>query len=448
LYLLGAANIGAKRNFQVILHKILKRSMNILLKKVLIADITSPHNGLVKDILIVDGLISKIADNLTDTSSIVINENDLTVSLGWVDCFAHFNDPGFEYKETLETGAAAALAGGFTQVFALPNTNPTVHSKSQVEYIVQKSKQLPVTISPLGAVTKNIEGKDLAEMYDMQASGAIAFSDGLQPVQTAGLLLKALQYVKAFDGILIQMPVDKSIGSHGLINEGIISTQLGLPGIPAIAEELIVKRDIDLLRYTQSKLHITGISTATSVALIAAAKAEGLQVSCSVTPYHLCYCDEDVQGYDTNLKLNPPLRTKADMLALQNAVLDGTIDCIATHHLPQDWDNKVCDFEYAKNGMIGLQTAFAVVNNTLPQLSSEQLSKILSSNARNIFGLPATNITEGACAELTIFSKTATTLFSKANNKSKSANSPFFDKPLKGKVVGVINKAQLFLNEN
>ncbi len=422
--------------------------MNILLKNVLIADVTSPHNGLVKDILIVDGLITKIDNTITNDTATIIEQKDAVVTTGWVDCFANFNDPGFEFKETLETGAEAALAGGYTQVFVVPNTNPTINSKSQVEYIVQKSKQLPIAISPLGAVTKNVEGKDLAEMYDMQASGAIAFSDGMQPVQTAGLLLKALQYVKAFNGIIIQMPVDESIGSHGLINEGIISTQLGLPGIPAIAEELIIKRDIDLLRYTQSKLHITGISTATSVALIAAAKAEGLQISCSVTPYHLCLCDEDVQGYDTNLKLNPPLRTKVDMLALQAAVLNGTIDCIASHHLPQDWDNKVCEFEYAKAGMIGLQTAFAVVNDSLPQLTIEQLSTILSSNARNIFNLPATNIAEGACAELTLFSKTGITTFTKANNKSKAANSPFFDKELKGKILAVINKGKLFINEN
>jgi dihydroorotase len=249
---------------------------NILLKKVLIANELSEFNGLIKDIYIENSCIVEIADEINHTNCTVFNQENSIVSSGWVDVFSHFCDPGFEYRETLSSGAKAAVAGGFTQVFVLPNTNPVIQSKSQVEYIVQQSKTLPIQVYPLGAITKNIEGKDLAEMYDMQNSGAIAFSDGLQPIQTPGLLLKALQYVKAFDGTVIQMPIDKSIGANGLMNEGIVSTQLGLPGIPTIAEEIMIQRDIDLVRYTKSKLHITGISTAKSVALLQAAKAEGL----------------------------------------------------------------------------------------------------------------------------------------------------------------------------
>ena len=311
---------------------------------------------------------------------------------------------------------------------------------------MQKSKSLAVNIHPLGAITKNIEGKDLAEMYDMHASGAIAFSDGLQPVQTPGLFLKALQYVKAFDGILIQMPIDNTIGTHGLVNEGIISTQLGLPGIPAIAEEIMIKRDIELVRYTNSKLHLTGVSTEKSVQLIEAAKAEGLLISCSVTPYHLFFCDEDLQDYDTNLKVNPPLRSKQDMLALRKAVINGTIDCIASHHIPQNWDNKTCEFEYAKNGMIGLETSFAVVNEVLPKLTTEQLIKLFSFNARSIFKIALHTIEEGADADITLFNRNKNTLLTKENIKSKSSNSPFLNKELKGKVIGIINKGQLFLN--
>ncbi len=419
--------------------------MKILLKKVLVADTNSSFDNSIKDILIDNGKIISIKDNITDNADKII-ETELTVSPGWIDSFSHFCDPGFEFKETIETGAAAAIAGGFTQVFVLPNTQPIVQSKSQVEYIVQKSKSLGVTIHPLGAVTKNIEGKDLAEMYDMHASGAIAFSDGLLPVQIPGLFLKALQYVKAFDGVLIQMPIDNSIGTHGLINEGIISTQLGLPGIPAIAEEIMIKRDIELVRYTKSKLHLTGISTEKSIELITAAKAEGLQISCSVTPYHLFYCDEDLQDYDTNLKVNPPLRSKADMLALRKAVMSGTIDCIASHHIPQNWDNKTCEFEYAKNGMIGLETSFAVVNHILPDLSTNQLIKLFSTNARNVFQIKSATIEEGANAELTLFNRNKNTLLSKENIKSKSFNSAFINKELKGKVIGIINKGQLFLN--
>lgn len=420
--------------------------MKILIRQAKITDENSPFNGLVKDILVEGDQIISIEDSISEKAEKIIESSELQVSLGWIDPFSHFCDPGIEYKETLETGANAAAAGGFTRVFVLPNTEPVVDNKSQVSYVVQNAATLPVSIHPIGAITKKIEGKDLAEMYDMKNNGAIAFSDGLNPVQTAGLFLKALLYVKAFDGVLIQVPIDKTIGSGGLINEGIISTQLGLPGIPAISEETIIKRDIDLARYTDSKLHVTAISTETSVNLIKEAKKEGLKVTCSVTPYHLFFCDEDLVEYDTNLKQNPPLRTKKDMMALRHAVLDGTVDCIASHHLPQNWDNKICEFEYAKPGMIGLQSSYAVVNTVLPELSTERIVSLFSNNARNIFGLVATNIQVGSKAELTLFSRGDSTLLTAANNKSKSANSPFFDNPLKGKVFGILHKGNFVFN--
>ena len=420
--------------------------MKILIRQAKVIDEQSPFNGLIKDILVEKGMISSIEDQIAGSADQIIESEELEVSIGWVDSFANFCDPGIEYKETLETGAAAAAAGGYTQVFVLPNTDPVVDNKSQVSYIVQQSNSLPVSILPIGAITKKIEGKDLAEMYDMKNNGAVAFSDGLSPVQTAGLFLKALLYVKAFDGVLIQLPIDKSIGSGGLINEGIISTQLGLPGIPAISEETIIKRDIDLARYTNSKLHITGVSTATSLGLIAEAKKEGLQVSCSITPYQLHFCDEDLVNYDTNLKLNPPLRTRKDMMALQNAVSEGLVDCIATHHLPQNWDNKICEFEYAKSGMIGLQTSFVAVNSILPELSSQQIIALFSSNARKIFNLPATNINVGSQAELTLFSRKGKTTLTTANNKSKSVNSAFLNKELMGKVLGILHKGKIITN--
>jgi dihydroorotase len=418
--------------------------MQILLRQAKIIDSSSPFNGQTKDILITDGIISSIEDKIDHQDAAIVAGEDLLVSGGWVDPFSHFCDPGIEYKETLETGANAAAAGGYTRVFSMPNTEPVVDNKSQVSYVVQQSACLPVSIHPIGAITKKLEGKDLAEMYDMKNSGAVAFSDGLVPVQTAGLFLKALQYVKAFDGVLIQIPIDKSIGAGGLINEGIISTQLGLPGIPAISEETIIKRDIDLARYTGSKLHITGVSTKTSIDLIAQAKQEGLQISCSVTPYHLYFADEDLVSYDTNLKLNPPLRTVSDRAALREAVENGLVDCIATHHLPQNWDNKICEFEYAKSGMIGLQTAFAVVNTVLPNLSNEKIIALFSENARNIFDLPTTHVSVGSKAELTLFSRTAETLLTAGNNQSKSANSPFLEKTLTGKAVGIVHKGKLF----
>lgn len=420
--------------------------MQILLRQAKIIDSSSPFNGQTKDILISDGIISSIEDQIQLTGAQEVNQPDLLVSAGWVDPFSHFCDPGIEYKETLESGANAAAAGGYTRVMSMPNTEPVVDNKSQVSYVVQQSAQLPVSIHPIGAITKKLEGKDLAEMYDMKQSGAVAFSDGLLPVQTAGLFVKALQYVKAFEGVLIQIPIDKSIGSGGLINEGIISTQLGLPGIPALSEETMIKRDLDLARYTGSKLHITGLSTKTSLDLVAQAKQEGLQVTCSVTPYHLFFIDEDLVTYDTNLKLNPPLRTAKDREALRAGVLNGVVDCIASHHLPQNWDSKVCEFEYAKSGMIGLQTAFAVVNTVLPELSNQKITDLFGGNARNIFDLPSTHVAVGSKAELTLFSRTAETLLTSGNNQSKSANSPFLEKSLTGKAVGIVHKGKLFTN--
>ncbi|MFN3665501.1 MAG: dihydroorotase [Sediminibacterium sp.] len=417
--------------------------MKILIRQAKIADIQSTSNGQTRDILIEDGIITKIAAKIEAQADQEISADGLVISPGWVDIFAHGCDPGFEFKETLDTLAASAAAGGYTQVFALPDNKPVTDNKAQVEYIRLGSQHLPASILPLGAITKKMEGSSLAEMYDMRNSGAVAFSDGLSPVQSPGLFLKALQYVKAFEGVLIQLPIDKSIGAGGLMNEGIISTQLGLPGLPTIAEELMVKRDLDLLRYTGSKLHITGVSTANSIALIQAAKAEGLSVSCSVTPYHLFFCDEDLQQYDTNLKVNPPLRSKADMMALRKAVKDGIIDCIASHHIPQDWDHKTCEFEYAAPGMLGLQTAYAAVNEAVPGLSDEEIAALFSHNARNIFGLAKTNIQEGAQAELTLFSRTKNSTLTKATLKSKSANSAFLNMTLKGAVVATLYKGQI-----
>jgi len=413
--------------------------MKILLSKVFIADETSPYHQSVQDIFIENGIIKNISSNINEDADEFISGENLIVTQGWVDIFSHFNEPGFEYKETIETGSQSAAAGGFTNVFLLPNTNPTISTKAQIEFIKNKNNNNIVNVLPIGAVTKNIEGKDLAEMYDMHNSGAIALSDGLLPVQTSGLLLKALQYIKTFNGTIIQMPIDKSIATHGLMNEGITSTQIGLAGIPAIAEEIIIKRDIDLLNYTNSKLHITGISTAKSIELITEAKKQGLQITCSVTPYHLFFCDEDLKDYDTNLKVNPPLRTKQDMLALREAVVDGKVDCIASHHFPQDIDNKVCEFDAAKNGMIGLQTSFNVVNEVLPKLTAQKVSNIFSLNARKIFSLNNASININTKADITVFTKNGESVLTKENNKSKSFNSPFFNQTLKGKIVAVLN---------
>jgi len=420
--------------------------MTILLRQVKIADQQSPFNGQVKDILLQDAVLVSIQDHFKGSADQIIDIPGTLVSTGWVDPFTHFCDPGYEHRETLQTGAAAAQAGGYTTVFVVPNTQPVIDNKTQVNYIVQQNHQLPIHVLPIGALSKKIEGKDLAEMIDMHHAGAVAFSDGLYPVQSTLLFLKALQYVKTFDGVVIQMPIDKSLGSLGLMNEGITSTQLGLPGIPAIAEELMIARDIELLKYTNSKLHITGVSTAKGLTLIEAGKKEGLALTCSVTPYHLFFNETDLNTYDTLLKVYPPLRTKEDQAALIDAVQRGVIDCISSHHQPQDWDGKTIEFEYAKAGIASIETSFATILQVLPNLTSEAIANLFSNNARQIFNLPSKTIQEGQPIELTLFNCQSSNTYSKAHSKSKSANSPFWEKNLKGKVIGTYSKGHLHLN--
>jgi dihydroorotase len=420
--------------------------MHILLKNVKIIAPSSPLHGQQKDISIQNGIIQQVADNLEDARATVISGNNLHVSAGWMDVFAHFCDPGQEHKEDLQSGIKAAATGGYTTVMIVPNTQPALHTKPQIEYVLSKSRHSAATVLPIGAATKNLEGTGLAEMYEMQQAGAVAFSDGIKPLQSPGLMLKALQYIKAFDGTLIQLPDDQSISAHGLMNEGIYSTQLGMPGKPALAEELIIQRDIELAKYTDSRIHFTGISTRKSVELIAAAKAAGVKVTCSVTPYHLSLTDAHLVNYDTHLKVNPPLRTADDVKALQEAVLHGTIDCIATHHLPQDWDAKQVEFEYARNGMIGLESTFGVIRQYLPQLPLEQLINLLTTNPRKIFGLPQPVLQEGATANLTIFDPETSWQFTTAHIASRSKNSAYIGEQLKGKVHATVNGPVFHVN--
>lgn len=413
--------------------------MHILLKNVQVVAPSSSFHGQQQDILIENGIIRQIGTGLSAPQARVVSGDNLHVSLGWTDLFAHFSDPGQEYKEDLQSGVDAAAKGGYTTVMIVPNTQPALHTKAQIEYVISRTRHSAVQVLPIGAVTKNLEGTSLAEMYEMRLAGAVAFSDGLKPIQSPGIMLKALQYVKAVNGTIIQLPDDLSISAHGLMHEGIYSTQLGMPGKPAIAEELIIQRDLELAQYTDSRIHFTGISTRKSAELIANAKGKGIKVTCSVTPYHVSLTDAHLLSYDSNLKLNPPLRTAEDVQALRDAVKTGVIDCFATHHLPQDWDAKQVEFEYAKNGMIGLESAFGVLRKHLPEVPVERLIEMLSAQPRKIFGLPELSLSEGATANLTIFNPEEEWVLSTAHLASKSKNSAYIGAELKGSVKGIIN---------
>lgn len=421
--------------------------MNTLIKKATVVDATSTFNGQIVDILITNGRVAAIGKNLVADVAEIIDINGLHISPGWVDMFCDFADPGFEYRETLQTGAQAAAAGGFTDVCIIPNTQPVVDQKAVVEYIVQSSKSLPVTIHPLGSITRNAEGKELAEMYDMKLSGAIAFSDGVKPLQSAGIIVKALQYIKSFNGVIIQIPDDKSISPGGLMNEGITSTQMGLPGRPKIAEELAVSANIKLAEYAESNLHFTGISTDVSLKMIKEAKQKNIGITCSATPYHIWFCDEDLTQYDSYLKVNPPIRNKKDRKALLKAIVDGVVDCIASHHMPWDKDHKTVEFEYAKNGMINLQTVYAALNTAVAGISQQKIVDLLSINPRKILGLAIPGIEKGSIASFTLFNPHEEWIFHKKHIHSQSKNSPFIYKQFTGKPLGIIHKNKIVLND-
>ncbi len=422
--------------------------MQVHIRKARVIDPQSAFHDKVVDLLVEDGIIKNIAATINSKAKTVIEAKGLCVSPGWVDVFADYREPGFEHKETIHSGLAAAAAGGFTDVLLAPNTQPALSTKSIIQFVIQKANGNVVSLHPIGAVTQNTDGKDLAEMLDMRANGAVAFSDGWKPVQQASLMMKALEYVKAFHGTVIQIPVDVSLASGGLMNEGVVSTSLGMAGIPALAESIMVHRDIELLRYTGSKLHITGISTAESVEMIRKAKAEGLSVTCSVTPYHLALTDESLTGYDSAYKVSPPLRTEADRMALIAGLNDGTIDCIASHHRPQEWDAKAKEFEYAADGMAVQESTYNILWDTLKEyISIDRLVEAMTIMPRVIFGLQAQEITKDHKAVMTIFTTSGSDTLSVKDASSASPNNPFIGKKLGGKVLGIINNNQLHLNK-
>jgi len=413
----------------------------ILIKQATVIDTSSAHHLKKTDLLIDAGVISAMANHIEsiEGETEIVEGHDLHVSIGWMDLRVNFNDPGFEHKEDLESGTKAAQQGGFTAVACMGNTFPVLHSKAQIEYIVNKSKHLPIHVYPVGTVTTKAEGADLAELYDMSLSGAIAFSDYKNPLSNPELLQRAMLYASGFNKKIIQLPLDKKIANEGKMNEGKISTQLGLKGIPALAEELMLQRDLMLTAHHHLAIHIGGVSTSGSVALIRAAKKQGINVTCDVHAVNLLLHDSELQEFDTNYKVIPPLRTANDTKALIAGLKDGTIDVICSDHTPQDIESKLKEFDIAEFGMLGLETFYGVVSEALQdELSKEQLIEKIAINPRNIFDIEVPQIAINHKANLTVFSPIEKWTYDVNEGYSKSKNSPFNGHTFTGKVIKTI----------
>jgi dihydroorotase len=421
--------------------------MGLLIKSARVVDPDSPYNKKEVDILIEDGVIQSIAKNIDQKALPVFQAKNLHVSPGWFDMQVNLRDPGFEYKEDLNTGTKAAAAGGFTAVACLPGTNPPIHTKSEVEYVVNKVKSLKkngVDVFPIGALSHNLEGKEMAELYDMYLSGAVAFTDGKKTDSNAGLLMRGTLYAKNFNALILTFCDEKSISLGGKMNEGPTSTMLGLKGIPALAEEIMVARNIHIAEYTESRIHIASVSTAKSVDLIRRAKSKKLNISASVNVYSLFLEDVLLKGFDTNYKLSPPLRSKTDMEALKKGLSDGTIDCITSDHAPEDVENKVVEFDHAASGMIGLESMFGLLNTNLGKLLSlEEMVQKIAVNPRRLFGIKVPVIMEGDRANLTFFDPELEWIFEEKHIRSKSKNTPLLGASFKGKALGIYNKKVL-----
>jgi dihydroorotase len=423
--------------------------MKLLLTNANIVDAQSSFHNKKCDILINNGLIEDIQLSSKKAFPIISKTFDCkgaSLSPGWADMRAALREPGFEFKEDLDSAAKAAVAGGYTHITCLPSTQPTLQTKADIEFVYRKAENLPVYILPYGALSKNREGLDMNELYDMHKAGAVAYTDANKPITDSGLMLRALQYSKIFGGLVMSHADDVSLSAGGRMHEGPMSTSLGLKGIPPIAEELMVVRDLELTKYADGKIHIAHISTKGSVELIRKAKKQGVRVTCDVAVANLCYTDEQLSSFDSNYKLTPPLRSKSDQKALWDGLMDGTIDCIVSDHHPEDAEHKQVEYEYAAQGMIMLQTAYSLLNQYSPKgFTEEMLVNVLAIRPRNILNQPLT-ISKGSKAELTIFDAKQTWNYSDSNNLSRSKNSPILNTTLTGKVLGVVTKYQFFKN--
>lgn len=416
--------------------------MNLVIRKAKIIDPKSPFHNQTVDVKITNGVIEDIGDSVNNNAGYQEFQNEgLHLSQGWFDTSVSLGEPGFEDRETIANGLMVAAKSGFTGIALQPNSHPIIDNQSQVHFVKQKAASSAIDLYPIGALTKNSEGKDLAELFDMKNAGAVAFGDYGKSLSNANLLKIGLQYVQDFEGLVIAFAQDENIKGNGVVNEGVVATRLGLKGIPNLAEELIIARNLFLLEYTGGKLHIPTVSTAKSVVLIKEAKAKGLSVTCSVSVHHLVLTDETLDGFDTRFKVSPPLRTEADRQALLAGVLDNTIDCITSDHNPIDIEHKKMEFDLAKNGTIGLESAFGALLTVLPL--EVVIDKLTIGSA--VFNIEKQTINLNSKANLTLFEIDSNWTFCKDNILSKSKNSAFLGQPMQGKVIGIYNNEKLVL---
>jgi dihydroorotase len=411
--------------------------MKLLFKNALIVDTNSPYNGQQLDVLIHDDRIEAIGNFESSQVDQVVNLNGDVLTTGFAELHADLGEPGNEESENLISGSAAAAAGGFTAVGVVSNGSPHIDCKTGVEFILSKSESLPIHLVPIGTLSKGKSGEELSEMYEMNQLGVGIYGDYKQGVHNGNLLKLGLLYTKPFGRVMVH-PENHKLTSGGMMHEGAVSTYIGLKGAPVIAETTQIQRDLAILEYTEGALHIASVSTNDGVKAIREAKAKGLNVSASVNISHLVFTDEDLKSYGTDFKVNPPLRTAEDRAALREAVLDGTIDCIAVDHLPKDIEQKQCEFDNAAFGMAGFEGAVSALLADF-NFNPEILQDRLSTAPRRLLGLPNISIVEGQIAEFTMVTKETNPLVAMA---SKSANNPFKFMDLNNSIRGVFVKGE------
>lgn len=417
--------------------------MNVLIKSATIVDSKSDFHNQTLDILIEKGVITQISKQIKNPKNYKeIKLDNLHISQGWFDSSVSFGEPGYEERETIENGLKTAALSGFTSVAVNPNTNPVIDSNSDVSFLKGKANGNAVALYPIGALTKESKGEDLAELFDMKNAGAIAFGDYQKPICNPNLMKLALQYASNFEGLVYSFPQESRISGLGVMNENVTSTSLGLKGNPTLAEELQIVRDLFLLEYTGGKLHIPTISTAKSVELIREAKQKKLSISCSVAIHNLVLTDDELHTFNTNLKVLPPLRTKEDCNALIEGLKDGTIDMVTSDHNPIDIEHKKIEFDYAKYGTVGLESAFGALNS----IFTIKKTIDLLTKGKERFGISSHSISVGNKAEVTLFNPNIEYSFTKENIYSASKNSIFEQHKLKGKVYGILSNNQLISN--